>query len=97
MEDNHELDKLRKAVLNDINKYERYFRLSIVSASLVEAGFIIFFLIIADHTSALHWLIFIAAMATYTIIGIGLFSLGFHINLNAQRILKAIYLNKDSD
>ena len=76
MEDIQELDKLRNAVLNDINKYERYFKFSIMGASLVEAGFIILFLLIADHTSALHWLIFVSAMATYSIIGVGLFSLG---------------------
>ena len=97
MEDKHELDTLRKTVLNNIQKYERYFTLSIVSASLVEGGFIIFFLIFANYNDVLHWLIFVSAMATYTIIGIGLFSLGFHINLNAQRILKAVYHIKDDD
>jgi len=97
MEDKHELDTLRKTVLNNIKKYETYFTLSITIASLVEGGFIIFFLIFANYNDVLHWLIFIAAMATYTIIGIGLFSLGFHINLNAQRILKAIYSIKDDN
>ena len=97
MQEKHELDTLRKTVLDNIKKYERYFSLSIICASLVEGGFIIFFVLFATHYDVVHWLIFIAAMATYTIIGIGLFSLGFHINLNAQRILKAIYNIKDDD
>ena len=97
MEENHDLDKLREAVLDDIDRTKKKYRMAILLCALTEGFLIILYLSVMDGRNVLHWLIFIAASLAYWTLGAGLLALGIYNNLNTQRIINAIYSSKNED
>ena len=84
------LDEIRNNTLKQMEQTERNYKLAFVGAALVEMAFVAAFVLLADFTSRTHLLLFIAAIATYTIVATGLVALGVHINRNTLRLIRAI-------
>jgi len=86
------IDEVRETALARINRSERNYKLAFIAAGVVETLFIISFLLLADFSNRLHILLLIATVCSYSIIVLGLFALGAHINRSVLRVLKAIEL-----
>lgn len=87
-----DLGRVRRAVLDRIERSERKFKLAIAAACLIEGVFLLAYLHLMDFHNSLHWLILIAAGLVYCTVGAGLFALGAYINLSTQRVLRSIEL-----
>lgn len=94
MSDKLPIDEIRASALVRISRSERNFKLAFIAAGIVETMFIISFLLLADLTNRLHILLLLATVSSYSIIVLGLFALGAHINRSVLRVLKAIELLK---
>jgi hypothetical protein len=90
------LDEIRAAALVRINRSERNFKLFLLAAFIVESLFLLCFLLLADFSNRMHILLLIATVSSYTIVVIGLFALGSHINRSVLRVQQAIELLKGS-
>jgi L-asparagine transporter-like permease len=86
------LNSVRGRALARIDKSQRNFKLFLYSALIVETLFFIVFLLKADLHNTTHLLLFLATIAIYVILGLGLFALGAHVSRNTQLVLKAIEL-----
>jgi hypothetical protein len=86
------LDSVRAAALARIDRSERNFKLAFFGALIVESAFIVSFLMLADLTNRLHLLLLISTVSCYSIVVLGLFALGAHINRGIARVLKAVEL-----
>ena len=84
------LDEVRAAALIRINRSERNFKLAFFAAGLVEVLFVVSFLLLADLSNRVHLLLLISTVSCYSIVVLGLFALGAHINRSALRVLTAI-------
>ena len=90
MAETAKLDKVRAAALMRINRSERNFKLAFVAAALVEVLFVVSFLLLAELSNRVHLLLLISTVSCYSIVVLGLFALGAHINRSALRVLTAI-------
>jgi hypothetical protein len=86
------LDEVRAAALARIDRSERNFKIAFFAAGAVEVAFLITFVLLADLTNRLHLLLLISTVSCYTIVVMGLFALGAHINRGVARVLKAVEL-----
>ena len=87
-----DLDAVRVAALARIDRSERNFKLAFIAAVIVESLFVVSFLFLADFSNRLHLLLLISTVSCYTIVVLGLFALGAHINRGIARVLKAVEL-----
>lgn len=83
-------DSTRRAALDRIDRTERAYRAFFLAAAAVEALFLVGFVLLADFGERLHVLLLLAAVATYTIVALGLLALGQHVSRCTWRVLKAI-------
>jgi hypothetical protein len=86
------LDQVRSAALNRIERSERNFKLAIYTAVAWEAVFLIAFIFGMERHNQTHMLLLISTVGIYTIVLLGLVALGAHVSRNTQRILRAIEL-----
>lgn len=86
------IDEVRAAALARIDRSERNFKLAFFGAGAVEVAFVASFILLADLSNRLHLLILISTVSCYSIVVLGLFALGAHINRGTARLLKAIEL-----
>jgi hypothetical protein len=84
------LDEVRAAALARIDRSERNFKLAFFGAMAVETAFIVTFVLLADLSNRLHLLLLISTVSCYSIVVLGLFALGAHVNRGIARILKAV-------
>ena len=89
------LDEVRAAALARIDRSERNFKLAFFAAAVVEFAFLIGFVLLADLSNRLHLLLLISTVSCYTIVIVGLFALGAHMNRGVARVLKAVELLKE--
>ena len=87
-----QLDEVRAAALARVDRSERNFKLAFVGALVIETAFILSFLLLADLSNRLHLLLLISTVSCYSIVVLGLFALGAHINRGVARLLKAVEL-----
>lgn len=92
MSENLPIDDIRATALSRINRSERNFKLAFLATALVEAMFLVAFLLLADLSNRLHLLLLIATVSSYSIVIFGLVALGEHVNRSVLRVLKAIEL-----
>ena len=83
-------DATRRAALDRIDRSERAYRAFFLTAAAAEALVLVGFVLLADFGERLHVLLLLAAVATYTIIALGLLALGQHVTRCTWRVLKAI-------
>jgi len=86
------LDEVRAAALARIDRSERNFKLAFYGALVVESLFIVSFFLLADLSNRMHLLLLISTVSCYSIVVLGLFALGAHINRGVARVLKAVEL-----
>ena len=91
------LDTVRAAAIARIDRSERNFKLAFLAAAIVEAAFVVSFVLLADFSNRLHVLLLISTVSGYSIVGFGLFALGAHINRGIARVLKALELGSNAD
>lgn len=89
------LDAIRVAALERIDRSERNFKLAFFGAFVVEAAFVVSFVLLADLSNRLHLLLLISTVSCYSIVVLGLIALGAHINRGIARMLKAVELLKE--
>ena len=89
------LDEVRAAALARVDRSERNFKLAFFAAAIVECAFLGGFLLLADLSNRVHLLLLISTVSCYTIVILGMFALGAHINRGIARVLKAVELVKD--
>ncbi|HET8782159.1 MAG TPA: hypothetical protein VFM63_07060 [Pyrinomonadaceae bacterium] len=89
------LDEVRAAALARVERSERYFKLAFFGAGFVEVAFIVSFILLADLSNRMHLLLLISTVSCYSIVVLGLFALGAHVNRGVARLLKAIELVKE--
>jgi hypothetical protein len=89
------LDEVRAAALARIDRSERNFKLAFFAAAIVEFAFLVSFLLLADLSNRVHLLLLISTVSCYTIVAVGLFALGAHINRGIARVLKAVELLRE--
>jgi hypothetical protein len=87
-----DLDQIRTAAVDRIERSARNFKLAFLAAGVVEALFMVAFLATADFHVKLHVLLLIATIGSYTIIILGLVALGAFLERGNLRVLKAIEL-----
>ena len=80
----------RRGALDKIDRTERTYKTLFILTALVESAFLAAFLLLADFSNRLHLLLLLAAVATYTIVLLGLFALGAHVSRCTLRVLKAL-------
>jgi hypothetical protein len=97
MSANVNLDKIRGAALDRIERSEKHYKMAFFGAVLLEAMFLLAFILAMDVANRLHLLVLIASIAIYSIIALGLVALGAHGTRNTQMILKAIALLDNSN
>src|SRR5262245_36281638 len=91
------LDRVRTAALERIEKAERKYMVGIVFVAVFEAIFGVAFLLLMDFYERLHWLILIAACLTYGIVIICVVNLSNYVNSATQTILRAIFAHQEDD
>lgn len=84
------LDAVRSEVLQRVDAAERNYRLAFFGAVALEGLFLMLFLFLADLSNRTHLLLLIATVMTYSIVILGLFALGAHVNRATLRLLQAI-------
>ena len=92
MSDNIDLDEIRKDALARIDRSERNFKLAFYAAAAFEAFFMIVFVLAADFSNRMHVLLFIATVGSYSVVVLGLLTLGAYLNRSVLRVLRAIEL-----
>ena len=91
------VNKVRQGVLDRIERSERHTKLAFFVAGVIEAAFLLGFLLLADLHNRTHVLMFLSTIAIYTILALGLVALATHVSRNTLRILSAIeLLEKDN-
>jgi len=90
--ENQQIDKVRKATLDQIDVADKRVKKLILVMGLVEGSMLIAYLVVMDFHDKLHWLLLIAAFLIYGTISAGLLTAAAYTKANTQRILKAIEL-----
>ncbi len=84
------LDAVRGEALARIERGERNFKLAFFAAVVFEALFLVVFLLAADFSNRTHLLLLIATVGGYTVVVLGLFTLGAHVSRGVARVLRAV-------
>ena len=92
MSEKIDLDEIRKNALERIDRSERNFKVAFYAAAVFEAFFMIVFVLAADFSNRTHVLLFIATIGSYTVVVLGLLTLGAYLNRSVLRVLRAIEL-----
>ena len=92
MSDVNNIEGARRSALDRVDRTERNYKITFFGAAVIEAAFLLGFLLLADFSNRTHVLLLIATVATYTLLALGLVALGTHSNRNTLRILRAIDL-----
>lgn len=87
-----DLDRMRGATLDHIERSDRAKIAAIAVAAVGEAAFLVGFLWLADLTNRLHLLLFISTVAIYGLLALGLIALGAHVSRCAERVLRGMEL-----
>lgn len=80
--------------LNQIDRAERQYKVAFAAAACLEALGLFAFIMLADFSDRTHVLLLVAAVLVYSTLGLGLVTLGIHVNRCTLRVLKALELSK---
>lgn len=97
MSDVNNIEGARRSALDRVDRTERNYKVTFFFAAVIEAAFLLGFLLLADFSDRTHMLMLIATIAIYTLVALGLVALGTHANRNTLRILRAIELRENGD
>ena len=88
------LDRVRGAALDRIERSERHYKLAFLAGGAVEGAFFVAYFLLADFSNRLHLLLLLSTIAVYTILACGLGALAAHVNRCTERILKALEVSQ---
>jgi hypothetical protein len=88
----NDLDNIRTAAIDRIERSARNYRLAFLGAVMFEGVFLAAFLFAADLHNRLHVLLLMATVGSYTLIVLGLVALGAYLDRGTLRVLKAVEL-----
>jgi hypothetical protein len=91
-----DLDKIRAAALERMDRAELNFKLGKLFLITFEAALLACVLLTMDYRDRLHWLLLYTALLVYGIWLGGILTLGSYIKYSTQGILKAIEALQDS-
>ena len=86
------INGVRQTALDRIDRSERQYKLTFLVAAIIEGLFLASFVLLADFSNRLHLLLFVATIAIYSILALGLIALGVHVNRSTLRVLNAVEL-----
>ena len=95
MSDRTNIDGIRSATLDQIERAHRNAVLALCAAAVFEAFFLVALLLSMERGNQLHRLLLIATVGGYTVVVFGLIVLGAWLNRGMLRNLKAFELMKD--
>jgi hypothetical protein len=90
MTPSNDLDKVRAAALEQMDRAERSYKIGKVFLITFEATMLACILVTMDYRERLHWLLLFTALLVYGIWLGGILTLGSYIKFSTQGILKAI-------
>jgi len=91
--DTQAIERARTGALAELERAEARRKSLFLGAALLEAVFLASYLVLMDFRERAHVLILLAAVMVYSILAVGLFALGAHVNLAAARILRSVELH----
>jgi hypothetical protein len=97
MTDPLNLDRRRRAALDQVHKSEQRFRYLMVGVFLWEAVLLAVIILYMDFGDRMHVLIFLSTAIVYGTLGIGLVTLGAYLRQNTLQILAALELVDKAD
>ncbi len=86
------LDGITAKVLDQVDRAEKRRKAMVVVLAAVEGTLLTTYLVLMDFGNLLHWLILVATLLCYGTIMAGLMVTGAHIDVNTQKLLRAIGL-----
>ena len=89
------LDEICAGALDEMDRSARRRKALLLGAALAEAAFLGALLLAMNFGDRTHLLILISSVMVYSVLAIGLFTLGAHINAAAARILRSIELHAE--
>jgi hypothetical protein len=95
MSDRTNIDGIRSATLDQVERARRKQTLALCAAAVFEAFFLVVLLLAVELGNKLHVLLLISTVGGYTVVVFGLIVLGAWLNRVMLRNLKAIELMKD--
>lgn len=95
MSDRTNIDGIRSATLDQIERARRNQTLALCAFAVFEAFFLVVLLLIIEPGNKLHLLLLISTVGSYTVVMFSLGVLGAWLNRQMLRNLKAIELMKD--
>jgi len=95
MSDTTNIDGIRSATLDQIERAKRNQILALCAAAVFEAWFLLALILTIEFGNKLHILLLISTVGGYTVVVFGLIVLGAWLNRVMLRNLKAIELIKD--
>jgi len=84
------VDRARAAALTRIERSERTYRRAFAGAAVAEALLLVAFLSLADLHNRTHLLLLLATVGIYSVLGMGLLTLGAHVRRQTLLLLQAI-------
>jgi protein-S-isoprenylcysteine O-methyltransferase Ste14 len=95
MSDRSNIDEIRSATLDQVERAKRNQQLALCAAAVFEALFLVTFILLMEPGNKSHVLLLIATVGGYTVIVFFLGVLGAWLNRVMLRNLKAIEFMKD--
>ncbi len=84
------LDAVRGSVLTRMERADRFTRLAIYAAAVVELALFAVAIYLVDWDNRVERLLFVFSVLSYTIIALGLLALGGHVTRSVGRVLAAL-------
>jgi hypothetical protein len=78
------------AVLDQIERHDRLFRVTLIGAAVVESSLILLLLLLINFKDRNQVLILVSTLGVYNLLGIGLTVLAIYGKRNTLRVLKAL-------
>ena len=95
MQNENNLGSVRANVLKRIERSERNFKLAFFAAVAWESALFVALFFLIEPGNKLHLLIMVATVGSYSVVVLGLVTLGAYINRGNLRLLKAIEMLRD--
>ena len=89
------MDDIRRETLSRVARSEKYYKIFVGCAALVEGGCLLGFLLLMDFDERLHWLLLVMAGLIYGTLAFGMCALGAYVRHGMLRILAAIEIVAD--
>ncbi len=86
------LDGITAKVLDQVDRAEKKRKAMVFLLAAVEGTLLATYVVLMDFGDLLHWLILVATLLCYGTIMAGLMVTGAHIDVNTQKLLRAIGL-----